>query len=297
MMTRTTSSLLAAATVVVLASACSRAVPASESAGATVADYETTPVADGVYRLRWQQHNALFVVTPAGVVAFDPISVEAADAYADEIERVAPGLPLLAVVYSHHHADHASGADVLRGRLGGDASIIAHVNAVDDIERLAAPDLPAPTVTFSDVLTLHHGGTELQLHYLGNSHSDNMLVAVLPTSRVAFAVDFVAHDRVGYQELPGYIFPDFFETVDRLADLDFTTIVFGHGPNGDKSSIERQAAYYAALRDAVAEAVESGLSEDEAAETVRLDEFAHFSAYDEWFTGNVRGMYRWLASR
>ncbi len=74
-------------------------------------------------------------------------------------------------------------------------------------------------------------------------------------------------------------------------------MVFGHGPNGDKSSIERQAAYYAALREAVAEAVEAGLSEDEAAETVRLDDFAHFSAYDDWFPGNVRGMYRWLAGQ
>jgi glyoxylase-like metal-dependent hydrolase (beta-lactamase superfamily II) len=269
------------------AAACAEAAP----------DYETTQVADGIYRFRWQQHNGMFVVTPAGVVALDPISVDAANAYANEIERVAPGQPLLAVVYSHHHADHASGADVLRSRLGSEASIIAHVNAIDDIDRLAAPDLPAPTVTFSDQLTLHHGGTELQLRYLGNSHSDNMLVALLPAAGVAFAVDFVAHDRVGYQELPGYIFPDFFDTVDRLADLDFTTIVFGHGPNGDKASIERQAAYYAALRDAVAAAVEGGMSEDEAAESVHLDDYAHFSSFDEWFSGNVRGMYRWLASQ
>jgi glyoxylase-like metal-dependent hydrolase (beta-lactamase superfamily II) len=261
------------------------------------ADYETTSVADGVYRFRWQQHNGLFVVTPAGVVAVDPISVDAASGYADEIERVAPGQPLLAVVYSHHHADHASGADVLRDRLGRDAPIIAHVNAVDDIDLLAAPELPAPTVTFSDRLTLHHGGTELQLHYLGNSHSDNMLVVLLPATGVAFAVDFVAHDRVGYQELPGYVFPDFFDTVDRLAELDFATIVFGHGPNGDKASVERQAAYYAALRDAVSAAVEAGMTEDEAAESVHLDDYAHFSAYEEWFSGNVRGMYRWLADR
>lgn len=282
-----TSSILRAAAVLLFAAACGDAAP----------DFETTQVADGVYRFRWQQHNAVFVVTPAGVVAFDPISVEAGSAYADEIQRVAPGRPLLAVVYSHHHADHASGADVMRGRIGSDAPIIAHANAIDDLARLAAPDLPAPTVTFSDRLTLHHGGTELQLHYLGNSHSDNMVVALLPGTGVAFAVDFVAHDRVGYQELPGYVFPDFFDTLDRLADLDFTTVVFGHGPNGDKGSIERQAGYYAALRDAVAAAVEAGMSEDEAAESVRLDDYARFSSYDDWFSGNVRGMYRWLASQ
>jgi len=154
-----------------------------------------------------------------------------------------------------------------------------------------------PDVTFSDQLTLYHGGTEIQLHYLGNSHSDNMLVALLPQTGVAFAVDYIANDRVGYQDLPGWIFPDVFETLDRTSELEFETIVFGHGPVGDMATIDRQVAYYAALREAVEEAVAAGLSEDEAAASIQLDQFSGFDSYDEWFALNVRGMYRWVASR
>src|SRR5688572_33215679 len=51
--------------------------------------FETTTIADGVYQFRWQGHNAFFVVTDAGVVAVDPISLEAAATYAAEIKRVA----------------------------------------------------------------------------------------------------------------------------------------------------------------------------------------------------------------
>jgi len=94
-------------------------------AGAQQSLFETTPVADGVYQFRFQGHNTLFAVTSAGVVAFDPISVEAAGHLADAISEAAPDQPLLGVVYSHHHADHASGADVLRERLGP-APVIAH---------------------------------------------------------------------------------------------------------------------------------------------------------------------------
>jgi glyoxylase-like metal-dependent hydrolase (beta-lactamase superfamily II) len=67
--------------------------------------FETTQIADGVHQFRWMGHNAFFVVTDAGVVAVDPISLEAAATYATEIKRVAPGKPLRAIVYSHHHSE------------------------------------------------------------------------------------------------------------------------------------------------------------------------------------------------
>ena len=54
-------------------------------------------------------------------------------------------------------------------------------------------------------------------------------------------------------------------------------------------------AYYAALRAAVREAVDAGLSEDEAAAQVDLPEFHDFGQWDAWFELNVRGMYRWMA--
>jgi glyoxylase-like metal-dependent hydrolase (beta-lactamase superfamily II) len=256
---------------------------------------ETTSVAEGVYQFEYDGYNTLFVVTPEGVVAFDPLSVEATAEYAGEIARIAPGIPLLAVVYSHHHSDHAPGANVLRERLGPDAPIIAHSNATSRIRSLVDPDVPAPTMTFSDRATLHFGGVPIELHYLGPSHSDNLLVARLPSRGVAFAVDFVAADRAAFQDFPGTVFPDLFTSIERLGDMEFETIVFGHGPPGDMSTIDRQVAYYGALRAAVQEAVDAGWSEDEAAAQIQLPAFQDFGQYEEWFELNVRGLYRWMA--
>ncbi len=271
-------------------------VALTATASAQSQQFETTQIADGVYQFRWQAHNSLFVVHAGQVVVIDPISADAARQLASEIRRVAPSVNLRAIVYSHDHADHATGARVLREEFGMATPIVAHENALAKVEAVGDADLPPPDLTFVEKTSLHLGGKEVQLHYLGRSHSDNMVVAFLPDDRIAFAVDFVSNDRVGFRGLPDYHFPEFYETLGKLRLLDFETIVFGHGPPGDRATIDRQIAYYEDLRRAVTEAIGAGLSEDEAAASVRLPRYADWSAYDDWFELNVRAIYQWLAA-
>ena len=259
------------------------------------AGYETTRIAEGVYQFRWQAHNGFFVVTPTGVLAVDPISMEAAAQYAEEIKKVAPSAPLRAIVYSHEDADHATGAPALMNAMGVSVPIIAQRNAVPNLARAASPDLPVPTVTYQEFMSLTLGDRVIELHYLGANHSDNSTVVYVPDVKVAFAVDFVSNDRVGFQELPGWRFPDVFASVPRLLDLDFEVFVFGHGPAGDRDTIHRQIRYYDALRAGVRRAVESGWSEDRAAAEVRLPEYGDWGQYDAWFPLNVRSVYRWMS--
>ena len=283
--------LLPAATLA-LAVTLACAPPADEAdEGAEVSH---TEVADGVYQHNAGSHNAFFVDTDGGVVAFDPISMEAAAGLEGSIRSAAPDKPLAAIVYSHSDADHATGAPMLQRGFEGDAPIIAQENALPIITAGADPDLPPPDLTFADNLTLRFGGRAIELHYLGPSHTDNLLVAFVPDTGVLFAVDFVSNDRVGYRDLPGWHFDDLYVALDRLMEIPFETVVFGHGAVGDRATIERQLAYYADLRDAVQAAVDDGLSEAEAMEQVRLDDYAHWGQYEDWFPMNVGAVYRWL---
>ena len=54
--------------------------------------FATTKVTDNVYYFRYQGHQAMFIVTPAGVIATDPISENrpAAEAYLAERRKGAP---------------------------------------------------------------------------------------------------------------------------------------------------------------------------------------------------------------
>ena len=246
-------------------------------------DYETTRIADGVYQFRWVGHNGFIVVTPSGVVAVDPISPEAAIQYAREIQRVAPGAPLVAIVYSHQDADHATGAPALMREMGQEVPILAHRNAVAPLAAAAEADLPVPTSTYQEFMSIAAGGRQIELHYVGANHTDNSTVVFVPDVAVAFAVDFVANDRAGFQDLQGAVFPDFFET-----------IVFGHGPPGDRESIHRQIRYYDEIRSAVRDALAAGWSEDRAAAEIRLPEFSDWGQYEAWFPMNVRAIYRWM---
>src|ERR1700709_2090853 len=68
--------------------------------------FSTTKVegTDGVYIFRYQGHQAMCVVPPAGVIATDPIGERrpAAAAYIAEIRKITQA-PIKYVVYSHSH--------------------------------------------------------------------------------------------------------------------------------------------------------------------------------------------------
>jgi len=271
------------------------AATALPSAILAQASWETTEVTLDLYRFRWENHNGMFLVTEDGVVVFDPIGVDAATQMAGEIQRIAPGAALAAIVYSHSDADHTTGARALMTAMGqSSATIIAHELAVAPIQGRSDPAQPLPTVTFAERMELRIGGREIELYYLGRGHTDNMIVPFIADAGVAFAVDFVANDRMGYQDLGGWYFPDLFSSISRLLTIPFDTIVFGHGPNGDRDSIHRQVEYYDDLTWAVRDAIDRGWTEDQAAGEIRLDEYSQWDQYDTWFPMNVRGIYRWL---
>src|SRR4051812_48600881 len=74
--------------------------------------FATTKVegTENVYIFRYGGHQSMFVVTPAGVIATDPIGLRrpAAKAYIEEIQKVTKA-PIKYVIYSHSHFDHIAG--------------------------------------------------------------------------------------------------------------------------------------------------------------------------------------------
>src|SRR6266436_763876 len=96
--------------------------------------FATTKVTDNVYIFRYQNHQSMFVVTPAGVIATDPISYgrpQAAVTYLAEIKKITDK-PIKYLIYSHHHYDHIAGGKPFKD---AGAKIIAHKRAK---ERLMA---------------------------------------------------------------------------------------------------------------------------------------------------------------
>ena len=85
------------------------AVPAQAQQPA-LPPFATTKVTDNVYIFRYGGHQSMFIVTPAGVIATDPISERRpAKPYIDAIQAVTKA-PIKYVIYSHSHFDHSPAA-------------------------------------------------------------------------------------------------------------------------------------------------------------------------------------------
>jgi len=85
---------------------------------------EITQIAGEVYRFRNQNHYSVFAVTPAGIIATDPINADAAQWLKAELQRRF-NRPVKYLIYSHDHADHIAGGEVFADT----ATVVAHENA------------------------------------------------------------------------------------------------------------------------------------------------------------------------
>jgi glyoxylase-like metal-dependent hydrolase (beta-lactamase superfamily II) len=252
--------------------------------------YETKKIADNVYVFRYGGHQAMFVVTPDGVIATDPIAYRrpvAATTYIAEIRKITQA-PIKYVVYSHHHYDHIEGGKPFKD-LG--ATFVAHPNAKARLEALKNPDVVLPDVTTDTLRVIELGGTRLELHFVGRNHSDNSLVMLLPKEKLAFAVDFIPFESVQFRDMPDGYLPDFFESLDNLEKLDWDRLIPGHpyagGRLGTKQDVRDHRQYLTDLSDAVKAAALQGKCFDDAIKEIKLPKYEKWANYEKFLPGNV----------
>ena len=132
--------------IVVAIAAAALALPVNGRAQAPITPSAQNPVrgitkiAGEVYRFRNNAHYSVFAVTPAGIIATDPINASAATWLKDEMKKRWPDKPIKFVVYSHDHSDHISGGEPLNG------TCTMSIPAVDFRSSIVRCDeLPLPT--------------------------------------------------------------------------------------------------------------------------------------------------------
>jgi glyoxylase-like metal-dependent hydrolase (beta-lactamase superfamily II) len=246
---------------------------------------EISRIAGEVYRFRNANHYSVFAVTPAGVIATDPINADAARWLKAEITRRF-NQPVRYLVYSHDHADHIAGGEVFADA----ASVVAHENARTTIVGERRPTA-VPQITFSDRMVLELGGTVLELAYVGKNHSDNSIVMRFPRERVLFAVDFIPVNTYAFRDFPDAYMPDWIESLRRVEAMDFDVLAPGHGPLGNKGHVTMFREYLQELRAEVLRYAREGKSVDEMKTLITLPRYGAWGP-KEWFPLNIEGMHR-----
>jgi glyoxylase-like metal-dependent hydrolase (beta-lactamase superfamily II) len=231
----------------------------------------------------------MFVVTPDGVIATDPISDNrpAAEAYIGEIRKVTQA-PIRYVIYSHHHPDHIAGGKPFKD---AGATFVAHRIAKDRLTQMARADIVIPDETVDDRRTISVGGTDLELLYVGKNHSDNSLIMRLPKEKLLFAVDFIPVQSLNWRNMPDSYLPDWHDSLKRVIAMDWDRLVPGHpGPGGrlgTKADVQNHLAYMEELSTEVKKIADAGQCTDAGIRELKMPKYATWMSYEQFLAGNV----------
>jgi glyoxylase-like metal-dependent hydrolase (beta-lactamase superfamily II) len=239
---------------------------------------------DNVYIFRNGNHQAMFIVTKAGVIATDPIAYgrpTGGQTYLDEIKKVTDQ-PVKYLIYSHHHFDHIAGGKAFKD---AGAQIIAHQRVKDRLAPLADPHTVLPDETFDGSKTITLGDTPLELIYLGLNHSDSNIVMRLPKEKIIFLVDTIP---VG--AMPGRGMIDIYPLdtevfIQKVLALDWDRMIPGHpGQPNDRLGTKQDAQDILTLmREASAEMkklAQEGKCWDTAEKEFKLPKYASWPGYE-----------------
>ena len=255
--------------------------------------FATTKVTDNVYIFRYGGHQSMFIVTPDGVIATDPISERRpVKPYIDAIEAVTKA-PIKYVIYSHSHFDHVAGGQPFKD-LG--ATFVAHRNARDRIASLKPDNVVVPDQVVDGGSNITLCGTTLELNYVGKNHSDSTLVMRLPREKIIFTVDWIPIQGVQYRAMADTYVPDIEEGLKKVIEMDWETLIPGHPgaggkQTGTKDNAREQLAYLQGLSAAVKQAVSEGKSIADAQKEVKLPKYEAWPNYNAFLPMNVERYY------
>jgi cyclase len=147
-----------------------------------------------------------------------------------------------------------------------------------------------PTVTLSDAMTLHRGGREIRLLYLGRGHTGGDVVVHLPRERVVITGDLLT---AGPAYLGDGYFTDWIATLEKLKTLEFDTVLPGHGDAfKGKAKIDHWQAYVRDFWTQAQQMHKAGVSADDASKRIDLTSHApHYASITQPGV-NVNGVLR-----
>jgi glyoxylase-like metal-dependent hydrolase (beta-lactamase superfamily II) len=239
---------------------------------------------DNVYIFRNRNHQAMFIVTPEGVIATDPVSYgrpTGGQDYVNEIRKITQA-PIRYLIYSHHHFDHIAGGKAFKD---AGATIIAHKRAKERLEALKDPHTPVPDETVDTTRSITLGGTTLELSYVGLNHSDSTLVMRLPREKIVFIVDLLPVGR-----MPGRGMIDFHpleaeDSIKKILALDWDRLIPGHpdsgGRLGTKKDAEDQLKLLQAASAEMQKMAREGKCWDTAEKEFKLPDYASWPGYEQ----------------
>jgi len=176
--------------------------------------------------------NMAFSVGDDGIILVDSNFAALTDRIMASIREVSDE-PIRFLIDTHDHADHADG-NVYFGQTG--AIIVAHdtvrTRLSNPPQGAAAPAIALPIVTFSDGMTFHFNGEEVEAFHVAAGHTDGDVLIYFKGSNVIHMGDVFVGQYPIIDVTRGGSYGGLIETLEAAIALvgPDTKIVPGHGP-------------------------------------------------------------------
>jgi glyoxylase-like metal-dependent hydrolase (beta-lactamase superfamily II) len=162
-----------------------------------------------------------------------------------------------------------------------------------EIVRGPIANVRPPDITYTDRLNINLGGKRVEIISRPIAHADdNSLVRFVDGTNVLFASDWITVHRIPFGQISDVETP----MAKAVEAMDFEYFLCSHGALGKKSDVTANIKYREDLKAAVAKAIASGQSLEEAQKSVTMDAYKDWEFYDQQRPQNVVGMYRALKS-
>jgi glyoxylase-like metal-dependent hydrolase (beta-lactamase superfamily II) len=252
----------------------------------------TEVIAPGLYSLNWGPMglNVGMFVGNDGILLVDAQQENALPRLKAEIAKRSDK-SVRVIINTHWHFDHVGGNDAFRKE---GAVIIAHENTrarlmTDQLNPLGGEQraFPAPfwpTLTFSDSLSLHFNGEDIEVIHVPNAHTDGDVIVRMRNANVLFAADLFNNGDYTRVDLRGGSLEGMIAAYEKLLPTldDNVKVVPGRGRLATKRDMEEYLAVMKALRERISGLIIQGKTIEQA---VSLKPTADFDA--KWANGPI----------
>ena len=217
--------------------------------------------------------NVAVRVTGDGVILVDDKFPYSFDFITEQVASVTAE-PIRYVLNTHHHGDHAgSNADFMP-----EAQVIGHRNARANM--IKNEQGGAPPIIFSRQASVFLGDAEARAHHFGRGHTNGDSVIYFPDLGAIHSGDLFIHG----QRMDGSTLSPFMDygnggsgaewaaTLDGVLELDFDTVIPGHGPVLTKDDVRAFRDKCEQLTSRMNALIGSDVSRDDVAEQIQIDD-------------------------
>jgi glyoxylase-like metal-dependent hydrolase (beta-lactamase superfamily II) len=220
-------------------------------------------VKDDLYEIEGDGGNVAVYLTDEGVILVDDKFEQDHANIVANVQKVTDK-PIKYILSTHYHSDHSGG----NAKFLPTAEIISTANArtaIVEHKQVNSDVVVAPArVVFTHECSVFLGGKEARAIYFGRGHTNGDAVIYFPALRTIHTGDLMAGNTPLIDYPGGGSVAEWPKTLDgALQQLDFDTVIPGHGKVTDKAALLAYRNNVQKLRDRAAGLIREGKSQDE----------------------------------